>query len=142
MAVGIIVGGAFGTIVKSLVADVIMPPIGLLLNGVDFKDQFFLLADGDPSGPYDTLEAAQQAGAVTLNWGLFFNAVISFLIIAVAVFFLVRLINRLRREDDAKPAPKTKPCPACAMAIPLAARRCPHCTTELPDEPAPAPAEA
>ena len=133
MAVGIVVGGAFGTIVKSLVADVIMPPLGLLLSGVDFKDQFFVLRAGNPQGPYDTLELAQKAGAVTLNVGLFFNAVVSFLIVAVAVFFLVRLINRLRREDEAKPAPKTRKCPECALDVPVAARRCGHCTSPIPE---------
>jgi len=133
MAVGIIIGGAFGTIVKSLVGDVIMPPIGLLLGGVDFSELFVTLKQGTTAGPYATLLDAQTAGAVTINYGLFINSVISFLIVALAVFFLIRAINRLQREQEA-PAeePITKECPKCFTAIPIKATRCPNCTSEIP----------
>jgi large conductance mechanosensitive channel len=110
MAVGIIIGGAFGTIVKSLVSDVIMPPIGLLLGGIDFSDLFVTLKAGAPAGPYATLAAAQAAGAVTINIGLFINSVISFLIVAWAVFLLVKGFNAARRkEEEAPPAPPSAP---------------------------------
>jgi large conductance mechanosensitive channel len=132
MAVGIIIGGAFGTIAKSLVNDVIMPPIGLLLGGVDFTNIFFVLKPGDPAGPYAALADAQAAGAVSINLGIFLNTVISFLIVALAVFFLVRGINRLKREEAPAPAaPTTKECLYCKSTIALAATRCPHCTSEL-----------
>lgn len=131
MAVGIIIGGAFGTIVKSLVDDVIMPPIGLLLGGVDFSDFFITLKDGVIAGPYATLAAAQEAGAVTVSYGLFFNAVISFLIIAFAVFLLIRAINRLQEQEDVPADPITKYCAHCATEIPIKASRCPNCTSEL-----------
>lgn len=132
MAVGIIIGGAFGTIVKSLVSDVIMPPIGLLLGGVDFSDLFLTLKEGATAGPYATLAAAQAAGAVTISYGLFINAVISFLIVAFAVFLLIKAINRLRSEK-AEPAsePTTKECCYCFSTIPIKATRCPHCTSNL-----------
>jgi large conductance mechanosensitive channel len=134
MAVGIIIGGAFGTIVQSLVKDIIMPPIGLLIGGVDFTDVFFVLKDGTTSGPYATLEAAQAAGAVTINLGLFVNALLSFLLVAWAVFLLVRGMNRLRRAQDEgadTPAPTTRPCPYCRMDMAIEATRCPHCTSEV-----------
>ena len=109
MAVGIIIGGAFGTIVKSLVDHVLMPPIGLLLGGVDFSNLFLTVKQGAPAGPYAALADAQAAGAVTVNYGLFANSVISFLIVAVAVFFLVKAINTLKRQEAAPPAePTTK----------------------------------
>ncbi|RMH54078.1 MAG: large-conductance mechanosensitive channel protein MscL [Bacteroidetes bacterium] len=115
MAVGIIIGAAFGTIVQSLVKDVIMPPIGLLLGGVDFSNLFLTLKEGTPPGPYETLAAAQEAGAVTMNLGVFLNTVISFLIVALAVFFVVKAINRLKREQEAEvteaPAPEAAPEP-------------------------------
>lgn len=131
LAIGIIIGGAFGSIVKSLVDDVIMPPIGLLLGGIDFSDLFVLLREGPKApAPYATLADAQAAGAVTMNLGLFLNSVITFLIIAFAVFLLVRAINRMKPAEAAA-APNTKDCPYCRMAIPVAASRCPHCTTEL-----------
>ena len=132
MAVGIIIGGAFGTIVKSLVSDVIMPPIGLLLGGVDFSDLFITLKEGATAGPYATLAIAQAAGAVTISYGLFINAVISFLIVAFAVFLLIKGINNLQREK-ALPAevPTTKECPHCFSTIAIQATRCPHCTSEL-----------
>lgn len=132
MAVGIIIGGAFATIVKSLVADVIMPPIGLLLGGVDFTDLFVLLKEGSTAAPYATLAAAQEAGAVVISYGVFINAVISFIIVAFAVFLLIRSINRLRREEEAPPAaPTTKDCPFCFSSVSLKATRCPHCTSEI-----------
>lgn len=132
MAVGIIIGGAFGTIVKSLVSDVIMPPIGLLLGGVDFSDLFITLKEGTIAGPYPTLVAAQEAGAVTISYGVFVNAVISFLIVAFAVFLLIKSINKLQREKEAPvPEPTTKNCPKCFTTIPVKATRCPNCTSEL-----------
>jgi len=131
LAVGIIIGGAFGTIVKSLVDDVIMPPIGLALGNVDFADLFMLLKAGAKSPPpYATLAEAQAAGAVTLNYGVFVNAVITFLIVAFSVFLLVRAANRLQPQQ-VPVAPTTKECPYCRMAVPVAATRCPHCTSEL-----------
>ena len=131
LAVGIIIGGAFGTIVKSLVDDVIMPPIGLALGNVDFSDLFVLLKAGPKAAPpYATLAEAQAAGAVTVNYGLFVNAIITFLIVAFAVFLLVRAANRLRPQEVAV-APTTKDCPYCRMPVPVGATRCPHCTSEL-----------
>lgn len=132
MAVGIIIGGAFGTIVKSLVSDVIMPPIGLMLGGVDFSDLFLTLKEGATAGPYATLASAQAAGAVTISYGLFANAVISFLIVAFAVFLLIKGVNKLQQEKAAAPAePTTKECPRCCSVIAIKATRCPHCTSEL-----------
>jgi large conductance mechanosensitive channel len=131
LAVGIIIGGAFGTIVKSLVDDVIMPPIGLALGNVDFADLFLLLKDGTKAAPpYSTIAEAQQAGAVTINYGLFVNSIITFLIVAFAVFLLVRAVNRLKPPEPAA-APTTKDCPYCRMPIPVGATRCPQCTSEL-----------
>ncbi len=132
MAVGIIIGGAFGTIVKSLVSDVLMPPIGLLLGGVDFSDLFITLKDGATAGPYLTLAMAQKAGAVTLSYGLFMNSVISFLIVAFAVFLLIKALNKLKREEEApEEAPTTKECAYCCSTIAIQATRCPNCTSEL-----------
>jgi large conductance mechanosensitive channel len=133
MAVGIIIGGAFGTIVKSLVDDVLMPPIGLLMGGVDFADLFMVLREGtEAAAPYATLADAQAAGAVTINYGMFINNVIAFLIVAWAVFLLIRAMNRMQAKPEEKPAdPTTKACPFCATDIPIAATRCPHCTSEL-----------
>lgn len=132
MAVGIIIGGAFGTIVKSLVSDVMMPPIGLMLGGVDFSDLFITLKEGTTAGPYATLAIAQAAGAVTISYGLFLNAVISFLIVAFAVFLLIKGINKLQLEKEAPPAtPTTRECPYCFSNIAIKATRCPHCTSEL-----------
>ncbi len=132
MAVGIIIGGAFGTIVKSLVSDVLMPPIGLLLGGVDFSNLFITLKDGATTGPYTTLAMAQEAGAVTLSYGLFMNSVISFLIVAFAVFLLIKGLNKLKREEDAPEAePTTKECAYCLSTIAIKATRCPNCTSEL-----------
>jgi len=132
MAVGIIIGAAFGTIVKSLVADVIMPPIGLLLGNVDFANLFIVLKQGAMAGPYATLADAQTAGAVTLNYGMFLNTIISFLIVAFAIFILVKNINRLKREKEAAPPPpSTKECPHCFSTIHIKAVRCPNCTSTL-----------
>ena len=132
MAVGIIIGAAFGAIISSLVADVLMPPIGLLLGRVDFSNLYVLLTAGHAPGPYASLAAAQQAGAVTLNYGAFINRIISFLIIAFSIFLLVRGMNRMKRKAEAPAAaPTTKDCPFCATAIPVAAVRCPNCTSEL-----------
>jgi large conductance mechanosensitive channel len=133
MAVGIVIGGAFGTIVKSLVDDVLMPPIGLLLGGVDFSDFFVVMKEGAKvAAPYHTLADAKAAGAVTLNLGLFVNSVISFTIMAFALFMLVKVMNKLRMEKAAAPAEATtKSCPHCCTDIPIQAKRCPHCTSDL-----------
>jgi large conductance mechanosensitive channel len=130
LAVGIIIGASFGTIVKSLVDDVIMPPIGLALGNVDFANLFVLLKPGlKAPAPYATVADAQAAGAVTINYGNFVNNVVTFLIVAFVVFLIVRVANRLKPQDAA--APTTKDCPYCRMAIPVAATRCTHCTSDL-----------
>jgi large conductance mechanosensitive channel len=130
LAVGIIIGASFGTIVKSLVDDVIMPPIGLALGNVDFANLFVLLKPGlKAPAPYATVADAQAAGAVTINYGNFVNNVVTFIIVAFVVFLIVRVANRLKPQDAA--APTTKDCPYCRMAIPVAATRCPHCTSDL-----------
>ena len=131
MAVGIVIGAAFGLIITSLVADVVMPPIGLLLGSIDFANIFSVLKEGKVAGPYATPAAAKAAGAVTMNWGIFINTIINFLIVAFAIFLLVKGINKARREKEAAPAPTTKDCLYCLSAIPLKATRCPHCTSEL-----------
>ena len=138
MAVGIAVGSAFTAIVKSLVADVVMPPLGLLLGGVDFSDMFVLLRDGDPTGPYASLAAAKEAGAQTWRFGLFLNSVVTFLIVAVAFFFVIQGMERMRRltgKKEPAPAPAsgptTKVCPFCRTEIDIEATRCPACTSEL-----------
>ncbi len=137
MAVGIIIGAAFGTVVQSLVKDVLTPPLGLLTGGTNFTNLFLVLKEGSPNGPYATLQAAQEAGAVTLNAGTFINAVISFLIVSFAVFLLVRYINQLREPDEGPtPPPSIKKCPYCVSDVPVQATRCPHCTSDLPDTPA------
>ena len=132
MAVGIIIGAAFGTIVNSLVQDVIMPPVGVLLGNVDFSNIFIVLKEGTVAGPYASVAAAKSAGAVTINFGVFVNTIITFLIVAFAVFLLVRTINRLRRQEEAlPPVPTTKECTYCFSSIPVKATRCPQCTSEL-----------
>ncbi len=132
MAVGIIIGAAFGAIVSSLVSDVLMPPIGLLLGHVDFSNLYVVLAAGKVAGPYASLAAAQQAGAVTLNYGLFVNKIISFLIVAFALFLVIRAMNRMQKKAEAVPAePTTKECPFCGTQIPIKAVRCPNCTSDL-----------
>ncbi|HOW55083.1 MAG TPA: large-conductance mechanosensitive channel protein MscL [Syntrophorhabdaceae bacterium] len=130
MAIGIIVGAAFGTIIKSLVEDVIMPPIGLLLGNIDFTNFFAVLKIGKVPGPYETLAAAKAAGAVTINYGFFINTIISFLVVAFCVFLLVRYINKMRHEP-APADPDTKECPYCLSVIPLNAIKCAHCTSEI-----------
>jgi len=133
MAVGIIIGGAFGTIVKSLVSDVMMPPLGWLLGGVDFSNFFFVIHPGSKAaGPYATLAEAQSAGAITINYGIFLNAVISFIIVAFAVFMLIKALNSLHRKETESASPPTeKDCPFCFLSVPVKARRCPHCTSEI-----------
>jgi large conductance mechanosensitive channel len=126
LAIGVLIGAAFGAVVTSLVNDVIMPPIGKLLGGVDFSNLFVVLG----SGEYPSLKAAKEAGAATLNYGVFINTVINFLIIAFILFMIVRTMNRLRRAEPA-PSPTTKACPHCTMQIPLKATRCPHCTSSM-----------
>jgi len=132
MAVGIIIGAAFGTIIKSLVDDVIMPPIGLLLGNVDFSNLFVTLKQGAAAGPYATLELAKKAGAVTLSYGAFFNTIVSFVIVAFSVFMLVKGMNKLKRQQEASAAaPATKECPHCLSTIPIKATKCAHCTSGL-----------
>ncbi len=136
MAVGIIIGAAFGAISRSLVDDVLMPPIGLLLGGVDFSNLFVLLQQGATSGPYPSLAAAREAGAVVIAYGPFIQTIINFLIVAFAVFLLIKSVNRLKRKKEAEQeivpaAPTTQECPFCFMTIPVKARRCPQCTSDL-----------
>jgi large conductance mechanosensitive channel len=129
LAIGIIIGAAFGSIVKSLVDDIIMPPVGLALGNVDFSNVFLLLKDGSKAAPpYATVADAQAAGAVTLNYGLFVNQLITFLIVALAVFLVVRVANRLQKPAS---APPNKDCPYCKTSIPVGALRCPNCTSDL-----------
>jgi len=127
LAIGIVIGAAFGKIVTSFVSDVLMPPLGLLLGRVDFSNLFINLS----SQHYQTLAEAKQAGAATLNYGLFINTIIDFVIVAFAIFLLVQQVNRLTRREKAVEAPTTKPCPYCAIQIPLPATRCPNCTSSL-----------
>jgi len=130
IAIGFIVGGAFGAIAKSMVADVLMPPIGLLLGGVDFTNFFVVLKQGAKPAPYNALADAQAAGAVTINYGLFINTVISFLIVSLAIFILVKAMNKLKRQE-APAEETTKECPHCFSAISIKATRCPQCTSAL-----------
>ena len=129
MAVGVIFGIAFGGIINSLVGDILMPPIGLLLGNVDFSNLFVVLKEGATSGPYLSLSAAKEAGAVTLNYGVFVNTIINFLIIAIVLFFIIRAVNRLIKKKEV--APSTKDCPFCFTSINIKATRCPNCTSEL-----------
>jgi large conductance mechanosensitive channel len=132
MAVGIIIGASFGTIVKSMVDDIIMPPIGLLLGKVDFSNLFLTLKQGAAAGPHLTIADAKTAGAVILSYGAFINTVISFVIVAFCVFLLIKGMNRLNRQEKAQPAaPTTKECPHCLSTIPIKATRCAHCTSNL-----------
>ncbi|HEV7992121.1 MAG TPA: large conductance mechanosensitive channel protein MscL [Gemmatimonadaceae bacterium] len=131
LAVGVIIGASFGAVVKSLVDDVIMPPIGIATGGVDFANKYALLKAGAKAPPpYASLAAAKDAGAVTLNYGAFINTLITFLIVALAVFIIVRAVNRMYRKP-AEATPTTRPCPFCLLTVALAATRCPHCTSEL-----------
>jgi large conductance mechanosensitive channel len=130
MAVGIIIGAAFGTIVSSLVADIIMPPIGMLLGNVDFANIFAVLKEGKVPGPYASVAAAKAAGATSINVGLFINTIINFVIVAFAIFLVVKNVNKLKRKQEA-PAATTRECPHCLLAIPIKATRCGHCTSEL-----------
>jgi large conductance mechanosensitive channel len=127
MAIGIIIGTAFGKIITSFVNDILTPPIGLLLGNVDFSNLFISLSGEH----YATLAAAQEAGAVTINYGLFINTVLDFIIVAFVIFLFVRQIGRIRREEAPPPEPTTKECPYCRSTIPLQATRCPHCTSQL-----------
>lgn len=127
LAVGVIIGGAFGKITESLVKDILMPPIGLLLGNVDFSNLFITLG----ATQYATLAEAQKAGAATINYGLFINGVVNFIIVAFAVFLLIRQVNRLMAKPAPAAEPTTKTCPFCHTDIPLAATRCPHCTSTL-----------
>lgn len=132
MAIGIVIGGVFTPIVKSLVDDVLMPPLGLLLGGMDFSQLFILLREGSVPAPYASLDTAKTAGAITLNYGVFVNSIITFILVAFAVFLLVKVINRWKREAALPPPePTAKICPMCCTEIPLKAMRCPACTSEL-----------
>jgi large conductance mechanosensitive channel len=126
MAVGIIIGAAFGKIITSFVSDILMPPLGLLLGSMDFSSLFINISGQS----FPTIAAAKAAGAATINYGFFINTVIDFLIVAFAIFMLLRQVNKLKRQPPA-PAPNTKDCPFCATSIPIAAARCPHCTSQL-----------
>jgi len=130
LAVGVVIGGAFGKIVDSLVKDIVMPMVGRLLGGVDFKHLYLNLGDK----AFETLEAAEKAGAPILKYGAFINTVVDFLIIAFAIFMAIKVMNRIKRAEAASPAPAepaTRECPHCLSAIPLGATRCPHCTSQL-----------
>ena len=128
LAVGVIIGAAFGKIVSSMVDDILMPPIGKLLGHVNFTDLFINLSD---KGPFESLDAAKKAGAATLNYGVFINTIINFLIVAFCVFIIIQIIHKWTQKPEAPAAPTTKDCPQCAMTIPIAAKKCGHCTTQL-----------
>lgn len=136
MAVGIIIGAAFGTIVSSIVKDIIMPPVGLVLGNVDFTNLFAVLKQGATPGPYASLVDAQAAGAVTINYGVFINTLVSFLIIALVLFFLIRAFvhARTRLETKKVSVPATKECPYCLSQVPLKAGKCAFCTSELAEQ--------
>ena len=127
LAVGVVIGAAFGKIVSSLVDDILMPPIGRLVGNVDFSNLFVTLS----AAHFDTLAEAKKAGAATLNYGLFLNNVVNFLIVAFAIFIVVQQVNRLTKKPAPPAAPTTKDCPQCTLAIPIAAKRCPQCTSQL-----------
>jgi len=139
LAVGIVIGAAFGSVVSSLVNDIIMPPIGLITGRVNFDQLHYVIQQGDPPGPYASLANAQEARAVTINYGQFINTLLAFLIIALAVFLLVRAINRLyveKEAEDTQAKPVVKECPYCYKEIPTEASRCPFCTSQLEASPA------
>ncbi len=131
LAVGVIIGAAFGGVISSLVKDIIMPPVGLLTGGLDFSNKFLILKDAPAGGTFATPAEAAKAGAVTWNYGNFITLVISFLVVAFCIFLVVKAMNKMKRSARDAPA-VSKDCPACAMTIPIKATRCPHCTTELP----------
>jgi large conductance mechanosensitive channel len=131
MAVGIIIGAAFGSIITSMVKDIIMPPISLLSGGLDWSNKFMILRDA-PGGPFKTAADAVKAGAITWNYGNFITLIVNFLIVAFCIFLLVRAINNLKKPKPGAAAPVSKECPFCAMTIPIKATRCPHCTSEMP----------
>jgi large conductance mechanosensitive channel len=130
LAVGVIIGAAFGGIVNSLVKDILMPPIGLLIGGLDFSNKFMILKDSPGGGSFTTPAEAIKAGAVTWNYGNFITLVINFVIVAFCIFLVVKAMNKMKKPSPTA-APVSKDCPACAMTIPIRATRCPHCTTEL-----------
>ena len=129
LAIGIVIGVAFSAIINSFVNDIIMPPIGLGLGRVDFSNLFAVLKEGSTAAPYLSLEAARAAGAVTLNYGIFINTVISFLIIALVLFFIIKAVNKLKKKEKAEVT--VKPCPYCFTSINIKATRCPNCTSEI-----------
>lgn len=129
LAVGVIIGAAFGTMMTSIVGDVIMPLLGLLTGGVDFSNKLIVLREGSVAGPYATPEAAAAAGAVTLNWGKFLNSTISFVLVAFVLFIVIKAMNKMRKKEEA--APSTKACPQCRMDVPIDAVKCGHCTSQL-----------
>ena len=131
MAVGIIIGAAFGSIITSLVKDIIMPPITLLTGGLDFSNKFVVLRDAPGGGVFTTAADAAKAGAVTWNYGVFVTLIVNFLIVAFSIFLLVRALNKMRQPAPGAAAPVSKECPYCTMTIPIKATRCPHCTSEI-----------
>ena len=131
MAVGIIIGAAFGSIITSLVKDIIMPPITLLTGGLDFSNKFIVLRDAPGGGVFTTAADAAKAGAVTWNYGVFVTLIVNFLIVAFSIFLLVRALNKIKRPAPGAAAPVSKECPFCTMTIPIKATRCPHCTSEM-----------
>ena len=131
MAVGIIIGAAFGSIITSLVKDIIMPPITLLTGGLDFSNKFVVLRDAPGAGVFTTAADAAKAGAVTWNYGVFVTLIVNFLIVAFSIFLLVRALNKMRQPAPGAAAPVSKECPFCTMTIPIKATRCPHCTSEM-----------
>jgi large conductance mechanosensitive channel len=140
LAVGIVIGAAFGAIVSSVVADIIMPPIGLLFGRVDFANLYVILKDGKTPGPYESLTAAKAAGAVSINYGIFIMTIINFVIVAFAVFILVKSVTRMQKQFEklqptATSAPATRECPYCFTTIPIKATRCPNCTSQLTGNP-------
>ena len=132
MAVGIIIGAAFGSIISSLVKDIVMPPISLLTGGLDWSNKFVVLREAPGGGVFTTAADAAKAGAITWNYGAFVTLIVNFLIVAFCIFLLVRAINNLRKPDAADPV--SKECPFCSMTIPIKATRCPHCTSEMPTD--------
>ncbi|MEY2564709.1 MAG: large conductance mechanosensitive channel [Verrucomicrobiota bacterium] len=131
MAVGIIIGAAFGLIITSLVKDIIMPPISLLVGGLDFSNKFVVLREAPGGGVFATAADAAKAGAITWNYGNFITLIVNFLIVAFCIFLLVRALNKMKRPKPGASAPVSKDCPFCAMTIPIKATRCPHCTSEM-----------